>query len=155
MLKTFTFIRHNAIALLALFVALGGTSYAALTINGSQIRNRTIDSVKLDPKSIAGSIKARVDLQFRGTQLIAASSSSPVRVTTFGAGEIIDWVHQRFSAKCLVLAAAHVNSTTLPIGANDGYVNAELLTPNNVVLHGYGPDGSRRPQAASLVLVCP
>lgn len=33
------FIRHNAIALLALFLALGGTSYAAASlISGSQIK---------------------------------------------------------------------------------------------------------------------
>jgi hypothetical protein len=43
----FSFIRRNAIALIALFVALGGSSYAALRINGSQIENRSISGSKL------------------------------------------------------------------------------------------------------------
>jgi hypothetical protein len=37
----------NVVATLALFLAIGGTSYAALTINGSQIQNRTIGGQKL------------------------------------------------------------------------------------------------------------
>ena len=71
MLKTLTFIRHNAIALLALFVALGGTSYAALSlpagsVGTQQLRNGAVTSRKLakhavtagnlNPKSIAGHI---------------------------------------------------------------------------------------------------
>ena len=52
MLKTLTFIRHNAIALLALFVALGGTSYAALSlpagsVGTQQLRNGAVTSRKL------------------------------------------------------------------------------------------------------------
>jgi hypothetical protein len=41
------FISRNAIALIALFVALGGSSYAALRISGSQIDNRSISGKKL------------------------------------------------------------------------------------------------------------
>ena len=50
------FARHNAIALLALFVALGGSSYAALRINGSQIENRTISGKKLKRNTLGGSV---------------------------------------------------------------------------------------------------
>jgi hypothetical protein len=47
------FLRHNAIALLALFLALGGTSFAAATlINGKQIKNHTIARKKLTNKAI-------------------------------------------------------------------------------------------------------
>ena len=78
MLKTLTFIRHNAIALAALFVALGGTSYAALSLpagsvgskqlrNGAvtakKIANGSITPSKLDARTIGGSIRhwARVN----------------------------------------------------------------------------------------------
>jgi hypothetical protein len=47
------FLRHNTIALLALFVALGGTSFAAATLlNGSQIKPHTIAKNRLTNKAI-------------------------------------------------------------------------------------------------------
>jgi hypothetical protein len=47
------FLRRNIIALLALFLALGGTSYAAATlINGSQIKPHTIAKNRLTNKAI-------------------------------------------------------------------------------------------------------
>jgi hypothetical protein len=47
------FLRHNTVALLALFVALGGTSFAAATlINGSQIKPHTIAKNRLTNKAI-------------------------------------------------------------------------------------------------------
>jgi hypothetical protein len=48
------FLRQNTIALLALFVALGGTSFAAATlINGSQIKPHTIAKNRLTNRAIA------------------------------------------------------------------------------------------------------
>lgn len=46
--------RRNAIALLALFVALGGTGYAASAINGKLIRNGTISGEKLKRNTLGG-----------------------------------------------------------------------------------------------------
>lgn len=47
------FLRRNTIALLALFLALGGTSYAAATlISGSQIKPHTIAKNRLTNKAI-------------------------------------------------------------------------------------------------------
>jgi len=47
------FVRRNTIALLALFLALGGTSYAAATlISGSQIKPHTIAKNRLTNKAI-------------------------------------------------------------------------------------------------------
>ncbi len=40
-------------ALICALAALAGSSYAAFTISGSQIRNHSIDPVKLNPKFIA------------------------------------------------------------------------------------------------------
>jgi hypothetical protein len=40
------------VALIALFVALGGSSYAALTINGKNIKNRSIAGKKLKNRTI-------------------------------------------------------------------------------------------------------
>jgi hypothetical protein len=46
--------RSNAVAYLALFVALGGTSYAAATINGSKLKNRSVAGAKLKKDTLAG-----------------------------------------------------------------------------------------------------
>lgn len=44
----------TAIALLALFVAIGGTSYAAAKINGKDIKNRTVAGKKLKNGTVTG-----------------------------------------------------------------------------------------------------
>ena len=44
----------NVISTLALFIALGGSSYAALTIDGSSIERRSIPAAKLKRNSITG-----------------------------------------------------------------------------------------------------
>jgi hypothetical protein len=61
-LKILRFIRQNAIALSALFIALGGTSYAALSLpTGSvgtpQLRNHSVTPIKLDRNSIGGYVR--------------------------------------------------------------------------------------------------
>jgi hypothetical protein len=55
-------IRRNVIAYLALFVALGGTSYAALTLPGNsvgarQIRNHSIAPIKLDRREFGAYVR--------------------------------------------------------------------------------------------------
>ncbi|MGB0094945.1 MAG: hypothetical protein WBP81_20725 [Solirubrobacteraceae bacterium] len=62
MLKTYTFMRHNAIGLLALFIALGGTSYAAFvlpagSVGTPQLRNHSVTPIKLDRNSIGGYVR--------------------------------------------------------------------------------------------------
>lgn len=55
------YLRDHALALTALvfsILALAGSSYAAVTISGSEIRNHTITPVKLDPRSISGNVRA-------------------------------------------------------------------------------------------------
>ena len=56
-------LRGNAVAYLALFVALGGTSYAAFSLPANsvgtrQIRRHSITPVKLDPGKIGASVRA-------------------------------------------------------------------------------------------------
>src|SRR5437588_6672972 len=53
----------NVMATLALFVALGGASYAVVQINGGQIKNRSIPGTKLKPHTLTAS-------QIRGRSLL-------------------------------------------------------------------------------------
>lgn len=44
----------NVMSTLAVFIALGGSSYAAFTINGSSIKNRSISGTKLRKNTLTG-----------------------------------------------------------------------------------------------------
>jgi hypothetical protein len=110
-LKTPTFIRRNAIALLALFVALGGTSYAALSLPAGsvgtpQLRNHSVTPVKLDQNGIGGYVRfwARVSAAGR---LIASRPHAEVLVwykppSPFSGGQI-RWPAQA-SSDCFAIA---------------------------------------------------
>jgi hypothetical protein len=55
------YLRDHALAAAAFvcsILALAGSSYAAFTISGSEIRNGTINPVKLNPKYINGTVRA-------------------------------------------------------------------------------------------------
>ncbi len=153
-----TYLRRNAIAVLALFVALGGSSYAAITISGSQLRNRSVNAVKLNPHSIAASIKAWANLQFRfGGGVFVQGSNSPVRVITVTGGEEVIWTRQRFSGKCIVSATPQFN-----LGRGNAFVTVQLNAQgrsgafNSVFVNGAGPNGSfQQPQAAFVMVICP
>ena len=100
MLKTLTFIRHNAIALLALFVALGGTSYAAFSlpagsVGARQLRDHSITPIKFDRTAIGGFVRywARIDaagkvIASRPRAKVVAWYSSP---TGPYSGGIVRW----------------------------------------------------------------
>ena len=73
--------RGNLVGWIALFVALGGTGYAAISIprnsvGAAQIRNRSITPVKLNPSAIGGSVRAWAIIRANATVL--ASSGKPV-----------------------------------------------------------------------------
>jgi hypothetical protein len=79
-------LRRNAVAYLALFVALGGSSYAAVnlpagSVGARQIKNHSITPIKFDPSKIGASVKywAVID----GNGRVLASHPKP---RTFGFG---------------------------------------------------------------------
>src|SRR5437762_110001 len=88
-------LRSNAVAYLALFVALGGTSYAFAVPRNSvgtrQIRNHAITPVKLDPRRIGASVRAWAVIQ-NGKQVVAARPRAKVLVwdQMFAAG-VVSW----------------------------------------------------------------
>jgi hypothetical protein len=74
-----SFVRHNAIALTALFVALGGTGYAAVTINGANIKNGSITAKKLKKHTLTGT---QINVKKLGTVPAAKKASSAATATT-------------------------------------------------------------------------
>ncbi|MFZ1993392.1 MAG: hypothetical protein WAU75_04730 [Solirubrobacteraceae bacterium] len=88
-------LRSNLVAWIALFVALGGTGYAAISIprnsvGAAQIRNRSISPVKFNPSAIGGSVRAWAIVRANGTVL--ASSTKPVAFASVVPGSyVIQW----------------------------------------------------------------
>ena len=83
-IRILDYARQHAIAVLALIcsiLAMAGSSYAAFTINGSQIRDRTIAPAKFNPKFINGSVRAWAVVRSNGQ--VVAGAGGP-RVFSFG-----------------------------------------------------------------------
>jgi hypothetical protein len=74
-----SFVRHNAIALVALFVALGGTGYAAVTINGANIKNGSIVGKKLRKHTLSGT---QINVKKLGTVPAAKKATTASSATT-------------------------------------------------------------------------
>jgi hypothetical protein len=164
--RALDYLRRNTIAGVALacsLLSLAGASYAALSlpagsVGAAQIRNHVIDPVKLNPQTIAGSIRASVVVQWgAGGKLVARASSSPVRITTGSTGEGLIWPHRHFSRRCVASATPQVNLN--PGIHPNGYVTAQFDPANPpgafLELFGFAPDGSRSAQAADVLIACP
>jgi hypothetical protein len=161
-------IRSNAVAYLALFVALGGTSYAAFAVPANsvtaasirsgavgarQLANRSINAAKLDGKTIVGHVVLVARLSGAGTVLY-----SKPRVTFAGgtaSGFALN-LSPPLPAKCPLIAT--VIGGTTP-GTQLGTV--DVVRPLNTSAHGvsietFGPTGQSTTVAGiELVGICP
>jgi hypothetical protein len=80
MTRLIAHLRANLVGWVALFVALGGTGYAAIripsnSVGAAQIRNRSITPVKFNPAAIGGSIRAWAIVRADGS--VIASAGKP------------------------------------------------------------------------------
>jgi hypothetical protein len=153
-------IRHNVIALIALFVALGGTSYAALnlpagSVGTPQLKNRSVTASKLNPSSVAASVRAWAALTWDGVWRVRASSSD-IRVKTTALGETVSWPHTRFPSNCMASVTPTRNFLPPPGGALHAYVNASFSPRSGSLdIEGVGPNGAPQAQSANVLIMCP
>ena len=155
MTKLLGHFKSNVIAYLALFVALGGTSYAAIKIpagavGNRQLRNHSVSPIKLDHGSFAGYMRAYAEISPLG-QIIASRPAAKVLVWQASGsfvGGTIQW-SQPIPPSCFALAtaaaptpggasvSAHLAGTTkgdaltyvYPSAANQG-VTSQSCAPN-------------------------
>ena len=149
-------LRGNAVAYLALFIALGGSSYAAFvlpanSVGTKQIRNHAITPIKLDPKTIAASVRAWAVIQ-NGTKVVASRPRARVVSwdPTFAAG-IVSW-GSAVSKSCFPLATGSGETLSrLPFfqALTDPatYISTSSTRP---VSHTLAPPHSRRALPAAL-----
>lgn len=89
-------VRANVVGWVALFVALGGTGYAAVSIprnsvGAKQIRNRSITPVKFNPRSIGGSVRAWAIVRADGSVIASAGKPRVTAPATVPGAYTIQW----------------------------------------------------------------
>jgi hypothetical protein len=161
MTRILNHVRMNLIAYLALFIALGGTSYAAInlpagSVGTKQIRNGAVTAKKLDPNSIAGHIAFWAQIRADGH----VTSSSP-RATVLTSAptrglQRIDW-HRAISPRCVVLANPTNVLTTSPATAYATVFTGPLTHGRHdyVFVSTFDGDGANVPENVNVVVICP
>jgi hypothetical protein len=142
-------VRSNVVAYLALFLAMGGTSVAAVGL-----ANHSIDPVKLDPSAIGGYVRAWASVNASG-RVIASGGRMTVRVEPGGEapGRYFFTWHTKLTSSCTVIGSVDTGS-----GATPGYLTADLVAlrraaPTSIV-NTYDPQGQPTPQAFEVELLC-
>jgi hypothetical protein len=125
-------VRRNVIAYLALFVALGGTSYAAVklpvgSVGARQIKNHSIAPVKFNRSAIGGSVRYWAKISATG-KILASSPGARIVGSWFSspgslfAGGAVTW-ERPISRTCFALASAE--SFPAPTAASAVTVNGK------------------------------
>jgi hypothetical protein len=153
-------LKGNMVGYIALFVALAGTSYAAVSLPAGSVgaralKNGAITAPKLNPTSIAASIRAWANLTWAGgTSWRIQASSRQIHVETAQFGEIVSWRHTRFARNCM--ASVTPQETVGPGGLGGGYVWTRFDAHNALLdIHGMSANGSSQPENVTVLIVCP
>lgn len=162
-------IRINAIGYVALFVAMGGTSYAAIAIpagsvstrqlhngavTGSKLAKNAVSAVNLNSSSIAGHIADWAQVRADGH----VTTSSPKATVVFSDPTRglyqVSW-HRSIPSRCIAVANP-VNVAPLTSRAS-----AETFGPTGkgrrsyVLVSTFDSVGDNVPENLNLVVVCP
>lgn len=169
MTRLLAHVRNNVVAYLALFVALGGTSYAAFSlpansVGNRQLRNGAVTSRKLakhavtgaalDPKSIAGRIADWAQIRADG-HVTSSSPKATVSSTDPTRGIYrVSW-HRSIQSNCIAMA----NPANVP--AVLGQATADTFGPDGpgrnsfVIVQTFDAHGNNVPVTVNVVIICP
>ncbi|MDQ6851801.1 MAG: hypothetical protein M3070_18045 [Actinomycetota bacterium] len=160
MTKVFRHLHQNVIAYLALFVALGGTSYAAINIpknsvGGRQIRNHSIDPVKLNGSATAGFVLdwAQIDSAGHVVASRPRRATTPIWNATPNTPDIggeVSW-RRGMPSGCFALASA-----SGPPAGGPGVpasISADLLPGSTG--HPFVAIQESEPSAVNVAVICP
>jgi len=161
-----TYLHQHALAAAAFLcsiLALAGSSYAAFTISGSQIRNHTINPVKLNPKYINGNVRAWAIVGPNG-KVIAGKGRPRVTVTVVAPGNYgIRWGVQvgRCATEVTIDSATSRPTERVPSQGNPsqaftaGYaVAATAGSHNGSGVQTFDQAGQPTPLGFDIALIC-
>jgi hypothetical protein len=136
----------NVIACIALFVALGGSVYAAGKLSGSQIKPNSLPGNRIKPKSITAN---RVKLgSLTGAQIKAGSLTgtqiNQATLTGVTASKLSS-IQYAVSTVSLVTGSSNGNATTAncPVGTNVVGGGATVSNEEQAFVNDSGPNSSR------------
>ena len=160
------------VALIALFVALAGTAYAAQTINGGAIKKQTIGGGKLKQDTLTGfqintnklgtvpAAKRAAHTYWAvvnnpagaGNAALARASDSGITAVE-GGGAVAVTFPQDISG-CANVAGRNNAGTSVP---NSGYAqtNSSAANPNAIEVRTRGKDGNNEDADFHLIVICP
>jgi hypothetical protein len=145
-------IRANVVAYVALFVALGGSSYAAFTlppgsVGTAQLKNHSITPIKFDRGSIGAYVRAWAVIG-PGGHLVAARPRG---------ARLVAWDPQ-LDTGLLRWPTLSQHCSAFGTGS-DGFVRAVILAgPGRratLQFETYGPNGQPTSEQADIAVLCP
>ena len=167
MTNVLAYLRQHVLAALALvcsLLSLGGASYAAFSlpagsVGARQLQNHAITPVKLNPTSVAASVRAWANLTWAGGWRVQASSRD-IRVTTVAVGELVTWRHTRFASNCMSSVTPQRNfgpGAGRDRDAATGTVSTSFdPRGGQLQIDGISADArTRQAQAVTILIVCP
>ena len=141
MTRLLSHVRHNVVAYLALFVALGGTSYAAVSlprgsVGSRQLKNHSITPVKESPKYINGNVRAWAIVSPSGKVLAGGGGPSAQRTVLNNGTFIVRW-RVRLTSRCAAVgvidSALSPATETIPIPGGTTTITAGYVVVGSVV----------------------
>jgi hypothetical protein len=160
------------VALIALFVALAGTAYAAQSINGGAIKKQTIGGGKLKHKTLTGyqinlNKLGAVPLAKRAAHTYWAVVNNPAGpgnatlarasdsgITAAEGGGAVSVVFPVNVSGCANVAGRNNAGTTTP-GAGTAQTNISPANPNAIEVHTRDEKGTPADADFNLIVVCP
>ena len=147
-------LRSNLVGWIALFVALGGTGYAAISIprnsvGAAQIRNRSITPAKFNPKAIGGSVRAWAIIRANAT-VLASGPRPSVSMGALPGSYLIQW-DTKLPRTCATVANVDQRSPNLtPVQVGNGTTNVAIGYVSSVATETVPTGGHRTASETAL-----
>ena len=162
MKRVINHVRANVVAYVALFVALGGTSYAAASlpagsVGNRQLRNQSIDPDKFNPRYTRGEVRLWASVNAAGKVVAGGRGVKVVPQGSVAGDYLISPANKAIAAPRRCAAVASVDGTA----ALPGYATAEVVIASpgesprwQVVVNTYASTGTATDLPFDVAVIC-